>query len=172
MRIEVVDGEGGWPLVEALDAEVYSPEVMSGIVWRDVTWAEADKRVIVQDNESVRCHVGVFWRNGLLNAAPVKIAGIGGVMTSKVVRRQGYATAALRCAENLMTDRGIDFGMLFCEPHNERFYATLGWELFDGNIWAMQPAGAVRFDVMRAMWRGIRMRTAPKGHIDLCGLPW
>jgi aminoglycoside 2'-N-acetyltransferase I len=171
MRIEVVDGDAGWGLVEPLDREVYPPEVMATVPWRDVTWARADKRVVVSDEEGVRCHVGVFWREGAFDRQSVRLAGIGGVMTSAGVRRKGYASGALREAARLMSERGSDFGLLFCEPHNEPFYGTLGWTCFNGEVWAEQPEGRVRFDIMRALCLPVLM--APKlGVIDLCGLPW
>jgi aminoglycoside 2'-N-acetyltransferase I len=171
MRIEIVDGEEGWALVEALDHEVYPPEVMEVVPWRDVTWAHADKRIVVWDDEAVRCHVGVFWREGSFDGVPARMAGIGGVMTSSRVRRQGYANEAMRRAAMLMKTEGIDFGLLFCEPHNEHFYEKLGWSVFDGDVWTEQPTGRVRFDMMHAMI--LPLRSAPeRGTIDLCGLPW
>jgi aminoglycoside 2'-N-acetyltransferase I len=171
MHIEVLDGEGGWPLVEALDREVYPPEVMATVPWRDVTWAHADKRVVVSDLAGARCHVGLYWRNGTFDGTHVRMAGIGGVMTSSAVRRNGYASSAMSRAAQLMDEEGIDFGLLFCEPHNERFYGNLGWSIFDGEVWTEQPQGRIRFDMMHAL--SLPIRFAPqRGVIDLCGLPW
>ena len=171
MPIEILDGEDGWRLIEALDREVYPPEVMARVPWRDVTWAHADKRIVVSDRDGVRCHVGIYWRNGTFDGAEVRIAGIGGVMTSSGTRRKGYATGAMRRAAELMRDEEIDFGLLFCEPHNERFYGNLGWTIFGGEVWTEQPQGRIRFDMMHALC--LPLRTAPeRGVIDLCGLPW
>jgi predicted acetyltransferase len=171
MRIEIVDGQKGWPLVEALDQEVYPPAVMATVPWRNVTWAHADIRVVVSDDEGVRCHVGIFWRDGMYGGQSVRMAGIGGVMTSARVRRKGYAGSALREAARLMEQDDIDFGLLFCEEHNEKFYGTLGWNIFNGEVWTEQPEGRVRFDMMRTLC--LPVRTNPtRGVIDLCGLPW
>ena len=171
MRIDVLDGEVGWSEVEALDREVYSPEVMASVPWRDVTWAHADKRVVVIDEVCVRCHVGVFWREGTLDGCPVRMAGIGGVMTSASARRKGYASGAMTEARTLMEREGVDFGLLFCEPHNEPLYRNLGWTVFEGDVWCEQPAGRTRFDLMRTLC--LPLRLAPRaGVIDLCGLPW
>ena len=171
MRIEIMDGSEGWPIVQPLDLEVYPPEVMATVPWRDVIWAHADQRIVVLDEQGPRCHVGLFWRTGTLNGATVEIAGIGGVMTSQSVRRSGYAGSAMRMAEGMMRERKVDLGLLFCEPHNERFYGNLGWMLFDGDVWADQPKGRTRFDLMNAMYLPLRMPAAG-GVIDLCGLPW
>jgi hypothetical protein len=171
MQIEVLDGDAGWPVVEPLDREVYPPEVMATVPWRDVTWAHADKRIIVRDGQGVRCHVGLFWRTGTFNDRPVRMVGIGGVMTSGNARRRGYAGSAMGEARRLMETNGIDFGLLFCEAHSERFYGNLGWAVFDGDVWTEQPEGRVRFDMMRALC--LPLRVAPeRGVIDLCGLPW
>src|SRR5215469_11614526 len=99
MRIEILDGHEGWQIVQPLDHEVYPPEVMATVPWRDITWAHADKRIVVTDEQGIRCHVGVFWRSGTLNGKSVEMAGIGGVMTSQSARGKGYASTALRDAE-------------------------------------------------------------------------
>jgi hypothetical protein len=54
----------------------------------------------------------------------------------------GVAVAELRDKE------GADFALLVCEPHNFGFYRRLGWRQFIGDLFAEQPEGRVRFDVM------------------------
>ena len=47
----------------------------------------------------------------------------------------------------------------------------LGWRQFTGDVFAEQPEGRVRFDVMTAFV--FDMRLSPQGGaVDLCGLPW
>ena len=171
MRIEIVGGETGWPLVEALDEEVYPPDVMQSVPWRNVTWAHADKRAIVVEDDAVRCHAGIFYRDGRLAGQTTRIAGIGGVMTSPHYRGRGFARAAiLAAAEEMGLDRA-EFGLLFCEPKMVPFYAALGWCVFEGPVWFEQPQGREKFDYMAAMC--LALRTTPVcGEIDLCGLPW
>jgi aminoglycoside 2'-N-acetyltransferase I len=170
MRVEVVDGDAGWPLAEALDHEVYSPEVMAKVVWRDVVWAHADKRVLVWLEDRVVGHAGLFRREGLSSGASAHIRGIGGVMTSISARGKGIASAAMAHAAQLMRDEGADFGLLFCEPHNVKLYERLGWRVFEGEVFCEQPPARIRFDIMPAMI--LPLRTMPHGMIDLCGLPW
>lgn len=169
--LEIVDGHEGWPFAEVLDHEVYPPEVMAKVPWRDVTWAHADKRVMVRERGVLVCHVGIYLRDGTHHGARVRIAGIGGVMTSERTRRQGCAGAALGLAASFMREHEIDFGLLFCEPHNIAFYEHLGWRTFAGEVFCEQPQGRYRFDMMPTML--LYLRTAPHaGVIDLCGLPW
>jgi hypothetical protein len=170
-RIEVVDGDEGWALAEPLDLEVYPPEVMANVVWRNITWAHADKRVVVHGQGGIVCHVGIYLRDGTHDGAPVRIAGIGGVMTSPPARRCGYAGNAMRLASKAMIEQGVDFGLLFCESHNVRFYEHLGWRTYSGEVYCEQPTGRMRFDLMHTMV--LPLRLAPAGRvIDLCGLPW
>ncbi len=70
-----------------------------------------------------------------------------------------------------MEDEGIDFGLLFCEPHNVKLYGNLGWRLFSGTVHCTQPSGPMTFDMMPTMILPVRM-TPESGRIDLCGLPW
>jgi GNAT superfamily N-acetyltransferase len=169
--IEIVDGDAGWALAEPLDRECYPPETMATVIWRDVVWAHADKRVVVHGEAGIVCHVGIYLRNATQDGAPTRIAGIGGVMTSPRARRAGHAGTAMQRASDVMREHDIDFGLLFCEPHNVPFYEHLGWRIFPGEIYCEQPTGRVRFDMMQAMV--LPQRLSPAGHIiDLCGLPW
>ncbi len=170
-RIEVVDGEAGWALAEPLDRECYPPETMATVIWRDVTWAHADKRLVVHGESGIICHVGLYFRDATLDGGAVCIAGIGGVMTSPRARRAGHAGNALRRAADVMRGHDIDFGLLFCEPHNVALYKHLGWRIFPGEIYCEQPVGRIRFDMMPTMV--LPLGFAPEGRvIDLCGLPW
>jgi GNAT superfamily N-acetyltransferase len=169
MRIDILDGDAGWPVVEALDREVWPPETMATVIWRDVVWAHADKRVIAWEGEHVVAHAGLFFRDGSLDGTHARMCGIGGVMTAPDRRRQGLAGAVMMRAAQAMD--GVDFGLLFCEPHNVNLYGGLGWRVFDGTVACTQPMGAMMFDLMPAMCLPRRLAPA-RGAIDLCGLPW
>jgi GNAT superfamily N-acetyltransferase len=169
--VSVHDGEVSWPLAEALDRVCYPPEVMAKVIWRDITWAHADKRVFAYRNREPVCHVGLYLRKAQHGARDVFIGGIGGVMTLPDARRRGFAGAAMRAAADELKSAGCDFGLLFCEPHNVAFYEGLGWGLFSGDVFCEQPAGRIKFDMMRPMV--LPVRSSPQsGMIDLCGLPW
>jgi aminoglycoside 2'-N-acetyltransferase I len=169
--IEILNGNEGWPLAEALDAQCYPPEVMATIVWRDVTWAHADKRIFVRlDGEPV-CHAGLYLRAAKDGERDVRVCGIGGVMTLERARKQGCASAAMKTAAKIVKEDDCDFGLLFCEPHNVAFYESLGWRIFTGDVYCEQPEGRIKFDMMHAML--LPVRAAPQSQmIDLCGLPW
>jgi hypothetical protein len=81
MRVELRGGDETWPIAEPLMELVYPPEIMATMVWRDVTWAHADERVLVYDAERLVSHAGLYLRQGLHDGSAVRIGGIGGVMT-------------------------------------------------------------------------------------------
>jgi aminoglycoside 2'-N-acetyltransferase I len=171
LSIDIRGGDEGWPLAETLDRACYPPEVMATIVWRDVTWAHADKRIFVRlDGEAV-CHAGLYLRDAKDGERGVRICGVGGVMTLERARKQGCASAAMTTAAKIMKEDDRDFGLLFCEPHNVAFYEGLGWRIFSGNVYCEQPQGRVPFDIMHIMV--LPVVEAPRSQtIDLCGLPW
>jgi GNAT superfamily N-acetyltransferase len=171
MRVDVFDGAEGWAVVEALDREVYTPDYMATVIWRDVVWAQADRRVVIRDGGRAVCHAGVFFRRGQLDGRPVRLCGIGGVMTAPAARRKGYAAAAMQRAAQVMADEGFDFGLLFCEAHNVKLYGDLGWRVFAGPVHCTQPSGPMIFDMMPTMILPVGM-SPDGGKIDLCGLPW
>lgn len=166
-----MDGKEGWPLAEALDRECYPPEVMATVIWRDVVWAHADKRIFVRLGGERVGHAGLYFRDVKDGDHEVFICGVGAVMTLPHARKQGCANAAMTAAAKVMKEEGCDFGLLFCEPHSVAFYEGLGWGVFQGDVHCEQPEGRVRFDMMHAMV--LPVHSAPQStHIDLCGLPW
>lgn len=177
IEIDVLNGDASWKQVEPLLDAVWPDHVMEKLSWRDVTWAHADLRVLIDTPEEspvpgLACHVGIFFRTATWDGRKVEIGGIGGVATRPDCRGRGYATLALNAAVRTMRDReALRFALLFCEPHNEAFYQARGWHPFKGEIWAEQPAGRVRFDVMTPFVFDFT-RKPRDGVIDLCGLPW
>jgi predicted acetyltransferase len=174
MRIDISPGNSSWEAAEKLLDLVWPDDVMQTIAWRDVAWAHAGQRILVSDGKpphDVVCHVGLFTRNARWNDKDVTIGGVGGVATHPDRRGQGYATAAMRTAVQCFAREGKDFAVLFCEPHNFSFYRNLGWHPFQGEVFAEQPQGRIRFDLMAAFVFDLKL--APRdGTIDLCGLPW
>jgi GNAT superfamily N-acetyltransferase len=171
MQLDVVGGDDGWPLIAELERAVYPPEVLAKVVWRDVVWAHAAKRILVREGDHVLCHVGLYPRLGTHDGEARRITGIGGVMTAPGAQRRGYASAAMREAAQVMKSWRSAFGLLFCEPHNEKFYESLGWQMFAGQVFCEQPQGRIRFGLMAAMVLPLAS-TAQTGVIDLRGLPW
>jgi aminoglycoside 2'-N-acetyltransferase I len=174
IEIEVLNGNESWPLAEPLFKAVWPPDVVAKLPWAGIVFARADLRVLVQaESEGVVCHVGLYRREVTYNGRKMRAGGIGGVLTREDKRRHGYASVALNAALQTLKDEGAtDFALLFCEPHNAPFYLGRGWKPFDGEIYAEQPEGRVRFEAMAPYVHDLKRAAPPRGVIDLCGLPW
>ena len=174
IEVDILNGDGSWPLVEPLLDAVWPPEVLAALPWADVVFAHADLRVLVQSEvDGLVCHVGIYRRELTWNGRTMRAGGIGGVATRADRRGRGYASIALDAAIRTLTDEGsIDFAMLFCEPRLAPFYAARGWRPFEGEIYAEQPEqGRIPFTAIAP--HVLKIRQAPlRGTIDLCGLPW
>jgi aminoglycoside 2'-N-acetyltransferase I len=172
-RLETLPGDASWEQARPLFEAVWPPALLATFSWAHVVWANAQRRVLVWNGAGeLVCHVGIHCRQATWTGSPVRIGGIGGVITRQDARRQGHASAAIRLAlAQMKNDDGADFALLFCEPHNFDFYRGLGWRRFAADVFCEQPQGRVRFDVMAAFVFDLRL--SPKdGAIDLCGRPW
>jgi aminoglycoside 2'-N-acetyltransferase I len=173
IEIEILSGDAAWPTAAPLFNAVWPPEVVATLPWAKVVFAHAELRVLVEDEaEGLVCHVGLYRREATWNDRAVRIGGIGGVLTHAGFRRRGLASVALNAAiQTLKDERATDFALLFCEPHNAAFYRNRGWKPFNGEIFAQQPGGRIRFDVLTPLVFYLK-RAPQEGVIDLCGLPW
>jgi GNAT superfamily N-acetyltransferase len=174
IEIEILNGDQSWSRAETLFEKVWPTARMGKLPWGHVIWADADLRVLIEtDDGELACHVGLFFRTVTWNGQKVHIGGIGGVATHPDHRRRGYASIALNAALHTLRDHdAAQFALLFCEPHNFAFYQSRGWQRFDGTIYAEQPEGRIRFEVMAPFVTDLKRRAPTLGTLDLCGLPW
>lgn len=173
MLIEQVPGDVSWPMIQPLSARVYPPEVLAEMAWRHVDWAHAAWRLLTRDDAgTVVSTVGAYHRVADLDGRPLRLGGIGGVMTHPDFRRRGLVRAAMAQAVALFAEEGQEAGLLFCEGHNVPVYAALGWRLFQGGTIVEQPHGPVVFTGMHAMVCNIRGEAPRRGRLDLRGKPW
>jgi len=173
IEIDVLNGDASWSTAEPLLDAVWPRHVLERLPWGDVEWAPADLRVLIEaPSGGLACHVGIYFRTVTWNGRKLDIGGIGGVSTREDCRGRGYASLALNAAIQTMRDQeAVQFALLFCEPHNFAFYQSRGWHPFSGEIYAEQPGGKVRFQVLAPFVFDFR-RAPRQGTIDLCGLPW
>jgi len=178
IEIEVLNGDASWPTAKPLFDAVWPAETVKKLPWGHVEWAHADLRVLIDAPSGdglprgLACHVGIYFRTVTWNGRKFNIGGIGGVSTREDCRRHGYASIALNAAVQTMRDHeALQFALLFCEPHNFAFYQSRGWHPFEGEIYAEQPSGRIRFEAMAPFVFDFK-RSPRQGTIDLCGLPW
>lgn len=146
--------------------EEFDPDA-DGTVWSDVDW-----HVLVWLDGQLVSHAEIVERTGTVGGQPVKLGGVGGVVTRPAWRGRGLSSAALERAASFMRDElGVEFGLLICDEKLVPFYRRLGWQVVAGPLIFAQPGGAVSLSgaVMVLPCRG---QTWPPGLIDLCGPPW
>jgi hypothetical protein len=172
-RIEIIPAAEGWRYAGPLIRAIWPPEVVATLPWHGVTWGTPDWRVLAFDAAGVPiAHTGITLREAEWDGRPVRIGGIGGVVTRADGRRRGIASTVMRRAmQELANTHRRDFGLLFCEPRHAPVYVKLGWQQFAGEVFATQPGGRVRFDVTDPYVLDLAL--APRtGTFDLRGLPW
>jgi hypothetical protein len=95
-------------------------------------------------------------------------------MVSPELQRQGLGRKVMFVAHDVLRAYpALDFGLLFCEPHNVGFYEGIGWHRFNGEVLVEQPAGSIIiYDIMGTMTLDLGTSAPRRGSIDLRGLPW
>jgi predicted GNAT family N-acyltransferase len=156
-----------------LRVAVYPPEFMASWPGRSIEWDKPQWRAIVWDEDGhAQCHVGIFLRQGAVDGKPVKIGGIGGVMTHPDVRRKGFAAAAISQSIEFLREQQADFALLVCDPKLVAFYERLGWRKHGDTLMVTQHSKRVEFTFNLPMVRGVCTAGPTAGTIDLCGPPW
>ena len=172
MRIDIRPGDAAWEVAGPLLNAVWPPDLVATLPWGHLKTAHADFRVLITQDGELVSHVGLFLRACDWDSRRVRVGGIGGVATAERQRGLGSASAAMKAAvTSLKRDHHADFGLLFCENHNIPFYRGLGWQPFNGTIFAEQPNGRIHHNSVAPFVRDLKL--APRdGTIDLRGLPW
>ncbi|MEI6166635.1 MAG: GNAT family N-acetyltransferase [bacterium] len=119
-------------------------------------------------------HVGCVVRTIRVDMCPVCVLGIQNLAVVPECRGSGLGAQLITAATNEASARGIPFGLLFCVPELERFYADLGWytlrvrALMDylGETDSPIPGKNI------AMAKDLAGLPFPRGDIHLCGADW
>ncbi len=111
--------------------EYYPPNTFEGRDPKDWFERATDKpvRFLIVQGKTMISHAAVITRTVEVDGVPFKVAGLGGVLTEKNHRGQGYGRHVVRAAMDFMDGKDDDLGALFCLPNNQRFYENLGWEV-------------------------------------------
>ncbi|HEX2081466.1 MAG TPA: GNAT family N-acetyltransferase [Longimicrobium sp.] len=129
-------------------------------------------RLFLLDGGTPVSHLKIVTRRGTAAGDPVRLGGIGSVMTPTPFRGRGYASELLRRAGSFMfDDLGVELGLLFCLRGLVPFYRSLGWIEVESPVWIEQPAGRVPWpeSAMALPRPGVPWRD---GEVDVCGIPW
>jgi GNAT superfamily N-acetyltransferase len=135
-------------------------------------WAEPDWWIFAEAAGAPASWLALTERRIFVHDEPLRITGIGSVITLPDYRGRKLATRLMEAAgEYMMEDLSVDAGLLLCDSSLLHFYKRLGWEPLSGNVYFEQPAGRQCWEECAMVLHGLRVDWPP-GDIDLNGLPW
>jgi GNAT superfamily N-acetyltransferase len=138
----------------------------------NLKWRPKDLHLFVDVDASPVTHVGLLRHTISVGEQPVKVCGVGSVVTALKAHGKGYASYAMRHVKTLMCEQwGVDFGLLFCRDPLVPFYERLGWQRLQEPVEIEQPSGPIPFP-LNVMVLPCRAETWPTGRVKLNGLPW
>ncbi len=136
------------------------------------TWRPKPYHFITEEDGNPLSHVGVLKTTVGVGGRQITVGGIGGVATRPEAQGRHLVHAAmLQAAEFICHELGAEFGMLFCLPRLEPFYARQGWQALEDEVEIDQPAGKVVWPY-RVMVKPCGERVWPAGRVEVGGLPW
>lgn len=160
--------------LRALSRTVYPPSEAAAWPGRHLEWASPEWCVCVWAADgTLACFVGIVLRQATCDGRPVRVGGIGGVMTHPAQRRRGLAGVGIRRATAFFHAQGdVAFGLLVCATHLLGYYASLGWQEFAGELHIRQHGQPAVFDFNHVMTIGVELPAPVAGQVDLLGPPW
>lgn len=136
------------------------------------TWRPKPFHFITEEDGRPLSHVGLVKTAVSVGGRQLTVGGVGGVATRPEAQGRHLVYAAMRqAAEFICHELGAEFGMLFCLPRLEAFYARQGWLALEDEVEIEQPAGRVVWPY-RVMVRPCGERVWPAGRVEVGGLPW
>lgn len=147
-------------------------ENIFGLEDHKYSWRPKDLHIILDVEGEAASHVGLVEQVVSVAGQPVRVGGVGAVVTNGEMHGRGYAQKTMRYAERLMCEEWkVEFGLLFCLDRLKPFYERQHWQLISEPVEFEQPSGKMisPFNVMVLPCNG---RTWPAGAVDLCSLPW
>ena len=119
-------------------------------------------------------HVAVVLRTITSSSVPVRVAGVQGVAIAPEHRGRGLSRQLMAEALEEAAGRRVPFGLLFCIPELERFYASMGWEKTQQPIAMRDEEGrTVSLPPKNiGMFLSLREESFPPGPLDLEGRDW
>ncbi|HOX04923.1 MAG TPA: GNAT family N-acetyltransferase [Planctomycetota bacterium] len=119
-------------------------------------------------------HVGIVTRQVTCGGRPARIAGIQNLAVLSEARKSGLSRRLMTESMAEAARRGIRWGLLFCVPGLERFYASLGWRTLAVPV--TEAGGDGRGSLITAKNIAMSLDLAgepfPAGAIDLRGRDW
>lgn len=147
-------------------------EDIFGSNYLNLTWKPKDLHIFLDVDDNPVTHVGLLQHTVTVAGQPLKVCGVGGVVTILDAQGKGYATRAMRHAASLMREQlDVAFGLLFCHGRLMPFYERLGWRKVKDAVEIEQPSGPIT-SPMNVMILPCGKESWPVGPVKLNSLPW
>lgn len=156
-----------------LSSAVYPPDVVANWPGRSIEWASPEWCVMCWDEKGeALSHAGVLIRECEIDGSPVRIGGIGGLMTHPKARREGLATKVIKGSLEFFLERAVDFALLVCKRELVPLYEKLGWQLYRDKVLVTQKGVTTPFTFNLPMVHSACKAAPSSGDIYLKGAPW
>jgi len=118
-------------------------------------------------------HVGIVIREVRCGERAARVAGIQNLAVAPGCRGRGLSQQLMIEAMGEAARRRIPYGLLFCIPELERFYAALGWRRTDVSVTMIENGRHVPIPGKNiTMFKELAGEPFPAGDIDLQGIDW
>ena len=135
-------------------------------------WRPKDYHFVTEEGGRPLSHVGVVKTTVSVGGRQLTVGGVGGVVTVPEAQGRHLVHAAMRQADEFIChELGAEFGMLFCLPRLEPFYARQGWRALEDEVEIDQPDGKIIWSY-RVMVKPCGERVWPAGRVEVGGPPW
>ncbi len=178
LPLEVIDEDHIGPELDAairrLLCECFPPDMAVFSVRRAWNGVRPAFSLLSRRGDKVMGQVGIIERQITCGGVSVRAAGIQSLAVARDCRRSGLSQRLMTAAMDEARRRGIRFGLLFCVPALEDFYARLGWRRTDRAVTMRDAAGRP----VPLTAKNISMELAldgdplPPGPLDLEGRDW
>jgi GNAT superfamily N-acetyltransferase len=138
-------------------------------------WDEAEWCSLVRDPRDGRllATAGVLTRAVSIDGTTTHVAGVCEVAAHPDARGSGLGTLAMQRVQQFIREElAVSAGLLLCPPQRVRWYASLGWQRFDGTLLCLHPGGAAELSGSVPMLLAVGPELPVSGTIDLQGHPW
>ncbi|MHB8900827.1 MAG: GNAT family N-acetyltransferase [Thermoguttaceae bacterium] len=130
---------------------------------------------VIVDEGRLIAHLGVVQRRITVGGAAADVAGVQNVAVLPERRGRGLSRTMLAPAMDEALRRGLDYGLLFCEPKTVPIYARCGWStLPDQSVVRVDSDGLEKplLPGNLSMWRPLAKPVFPPGAVHLGGNDW
>ncbi len=133
--------------------------------WSEITKGfDGVEHLVLLDGELLVSHLALIHTRVRWNETEARVLGVAGVMTLPSYRERGLVPWLFRLVNEDLKEGGADFGLLFCDPEMNRYYAKQGWSAFPGKTTFGDPQSPRLLNPKedQARWRAVEGGKRPK----------